>query len=246
MSSIPRIFITKEIIEGNTVRITGSDAFHLLKVLRLRAGDHIIICNMKRTEFDGVISKVDGEDLFVTLGEGKICSSELPFEVTLYQGIPKGDKFDTIIQKSVELGVTSIVPVLCERCVSRPDDKAFAKKIERLNKIASSASSQCGRGIIPTVKTPVSYKKACEEMQRDDLYFICYEGSETLHIKNFLEDKNPNKISFLIGPEGGLSSGETDIAIEHGIPLIGLGNRILRTETASGFVLSVISILLEK
>lgn len=245
MSSIPRIFITEESIEENVAHITGSDAFHLLKVLRLKIGDHVLICNMKRTEFDGIIHKIKENELLILLGEGKPSSTEFSFEVTLYQGIPKGDKFDTIVQKAVELGVTSIVPVLCERCVSRPNDKAFAKKIDRLNKIALSASSQCGRGIIPTIKRPLNFKKACEAMKQDNICFLCYEGNETVHIKNFLDSKKTSSISFLIGPEGGLSTGETDLACNLEIPLIGLGNRILRTETASSFVLSAISVLLE-
>lgn len=245
MSSIPRIFITGDAVCGEHVKIVGSDALHLSKVLRLRTGDHVLICNMKRTEFDSIITSTEEDAVLVTLGEGLPNNSEFPFSVTLYQGVPKGDKLETIVQKAVELGVTSIVPVLCERCVSRPDDKTFVKKIERLNKIAAAAAAQCGRGIVPFVLSPMTFSSACEKIAQDELHFICYEGSDTLPMKKFFEGKNPTSISFLIGPEGGLSSGETEVALKHGIPLIGLGNRILRTETASGFVLSAISVLLE-
>lgn len=246
MSSIPRIFVPEGSIQNNTVLITGSDAFHLQKVLRLGVGDQILVCDMFRTEYDGVIQNVSAVGLTVSLSEGRMTNSEFPFDVTLFQAIPKGDKFDTIVQKAVELGVTTIVPVLCERCVSRPDEKSFLKKLERYNKIAASAASQCGRGIIPKVAPQVSYAQALKSIQNSDAGFICYEGTNTLHIRDFLVGKSPANISFLIGPEGGLSSGEIDEAIMVNIPLVGLGKRILRTETASGFVLSAISVMLEK
>lgn len=246
MSSIPRIFVPEGSIQNNTVRITGSDAFHLQKVLRLGVGDSILVCDMFRTEYDGVIQTMSADGLTVSLSEGRKNSSEFPFEVTLFQAIPKGDKFDTIVQKAVELGVTSIVPVLCERCVSRPDEKSFLKKLERYKKIAASAASQCGRGFIPKIAPQVSFAQALESIRNSDTGFICYEGTNTLHIRDFLAGKSPVNISFLIGPEGGLSSGEIDKAGELNIPLVGLGKRILRTETASGFVLSAISVMLEK
>lgn len=246
MSSVPRIFVPEGSINENKVFITGSDAFHLSKVLRLSVGDKILVCDMFRTEYDGTIESVSAEGLAVSLGEGRISSSEFPFEVTLYQGIPKGDKLDTIVQKAVELGVTTIVPVLCERCVSRPDDKSFRKKLERYNKIAASAASQCGRGMVPKVMPQVSYAQALDAIKNSDTGFICYEGTKTLHIRDYLAGKAPASISFLIGPEGGLSTGEIDRANELEIPLVGLGKRILRTETASSFVLSAISVMLEK
>ncbi|PKM63175.1 MAG: 16S rRNA (uracil(1498)-N(3))-methyltransferase [Firmicutes bacterium HGW-Firmicutes-21] len=245
MSSVPRIFITQDSIIADTVRITGSDAAHIIKVLRLNTGDKLRLCDMRRTEYDGIITETSDNALIVALGEGRSCVSELPFEVTLYQGVPKGDKLDTIVQKAVELGVSTVIPVLCERSVSRPDNRAFEKKLERYNKIAVSAASQCGRGIIPAVLPPLSFINACREMKQSEVCFICYEGSETIHIRDYLREKKPRKIAFLIGPEGGLSTGEIRTAGELGIPLIGLGGRILRTETASGFVLSAISILLE-
>jgi 16S rRNA (uracil1498-N3)-methyltransferase len=246
MSFVPRIFVPEGSIQDNKVLITGSDAVHLLKVLRLGVGDQILVCDMFRTEYDGVIESKSAEGLTAALIESKKNSSEFPFEVTLYQGIPKGDKLDTIVQKAVELGVTTIVPVICERCVSRPDEKSFLKKLERYNKISASAASQCGRGIVPKVTPQVSYAQALSAIKNSDTGFICYEGTKTLHIRDFLTGKAPAGISFLIGPEGGLSSGEIDRANELEIPLVGLGKRILRTETASGFVLSAISVLLEK
>ncbi|HBR30952.1 MAG: 16S rRNA (uracil(1498)-N(3))-methyltransferase [Eubacteriales bacterium] len=245
MSSTPRVFITGTPFCGDTVRISGSDAHHILNVLRLRRGEKILVCDMKRTEFDGTITEISDGELSVILSGSRQSSSEFPFSVNLYQGVPKGDKLDTIVQKAVELGVTSVIPVICERSVSKPDEKAFAKKIERLNRIAASASSQCGRGILPKVLPPLSFSNACKEMKCSEISFICYEGDGTVPIKTFLCEKKPGSISFLIGPEGGLSAGEVNTAIAHDIPIVGLGNRILRTETAGSFVLSAISVLIE-
>ena len=245
MSSTPRIFVTQNSIFDGKVSIKGSDQKHLVKVLRLGLGDRVIICDMHRTEYDGRISEVAPDSVEITLGAGKRSAGEFPFRVSLFQGIPKGDKLETITQKAVELGIFSVIPVLCERSISRPDNRAAERKTQRLNKISSAAASQCGRGIIPTVMPPVSFLDACSEMQKSDLFFVCYEDTGTLYIKDFLAEKKPESISFLIGPEGGLSAGEITICRELNIPLIGLGKRILRTETASGFVLAAISILNE-
>ena len=168
----------------------------------------------------------------------------MPFKVSVYQCFPKGDKLETVIQKAVELGAFEIVAVMSERCVARPDSKAFAKRLERLKKISESAAAQCGRSIIPEIRGIISYNQAIEEISKKDIGFICYEGDGTRPIKELLKEQ-PETIGFLIGPEGGLSEKETRTAAEANIDLAGLGKRILRTETASGYVLSAISVLLE-
>ena len=133
---------------------------------------------------------------------------------------------------------------MSERCVARPDSKAFAKRLERLKKISESAAAQCGRSIIPEIRGIISYSEAIKEISQKDIGFICYEGDGTKPVKELLGD-NPQSIGFLIGPEGGLSEKETAIAKESNIALAGLGKRILRTETASGYVLAGISVLME-
>ena len=245
MAFIPRIYIGSDNIENGKAFIGGSDANHVLRVLRKNIGDSLHICDMHGNSYNAVISEITRDGLFAVLGEPEHNDTEMPFSVAVYQCFPKGDKLDTVVQKAVELGASEIVAVMSERCVARPDAKAFAKRIERLKKISESASAQCGRAIIPEIRGIISYNEAIKEIANKDIGFICYEGDGTLPVRKLLNN-SPKTIGFLIGPEGGLSEKETALAKENGIALAGLGKRILRTETASGYVLSAISVLLEE
>lgn len=244
MAFIPRIYIASDNIENGRAFIGGSDANHVLRVLRKEKGDMLHVCDMHGNSYNAVIDEITQDGLYALLGEAERNDTEMPFRVTVYQCFPKSDKLDTVVQKAVELGAHEIVAVMSERCVARPDAKAFAKRLERWKKISESAAAQCGRNIIPEVRGIISYEAAIKEIAEKDLGFICYEGDGTLPIKEILKGV-PETIGFLIGPEGGLSEKETASAKENGIALAGLGKRILRTETASGYVLSAISVLLE-
>lgn len=244
MAFIPRIYVGSDNINNGRAFIGGSDANHVLRVLRKEKGDTLHICDMHGNSYDAVIDEINNDGLFALLGEPTKQNNEMPFKVSVYQCFPKGDKLETVIQKAVELGAFEIVAVMSERCVARPDSKAFAKRIERLKKISESAAAQCGRSIIPNIRGIISYNEAIKEISEKDIGFICYEGDGTRPIKELLSDM-PETIGFLIGPEGGLSEKETNIAKENRLSLAGLGKRILRTETASGYVLSAISVLLE-
>ncbi len=244
MAFIPRIYIGSDRIAEGRAYIDGSDANHILRVLRKEKGDELHICDMHGNSYTATIDEITAEGLFAVLGEAEKQNNEMPFKVSVYQCFPKGDKLETVIQKAVELGAYEIVAVMSERCVARPDGKAFAKRIERLKKISESAAAQCGRSIIPEIRGIISYSDAVKEIARKDIGFICYEGDGTKPLKEILRS-NPESIGFLIGPEGGLSEKETAIAKENNIGLAGLGKRILRTETASGYVLAGISVLME-
>ncbi len=244
MAFIPRIYVGSDRISDGRAYIDGSDANHVLKVLRKEKGDTLHICDMHGNSYDAIIDVIEKDGLYAVLGEPTASNTEMPFGVTVYQCFPKGDKLETVIQKAVELGASEIVAVMSERCVARPDEKAFLKRIERLRKISESAAAQCGRNIIPEIRGIISYKQAIDEIAGKGIGFICYEGDGTLPLPQILK-KTPESIGFLIGPEGGLSEKETSLAKEKGIALAGLGKRILRTETASGYVLSAISVLLE-
>lgn len=247
MSSTPRFFISRSEFNGDTVTIRGTDANHIYRVLRLREGDKITVCDMQKNIYDGVLTYVSPEEAEASLSGCRPSPAEPPYTVTLYQGMPKGDKLDTIVQKAVELGATAIVPVMCERAVSRPDEKSMDKKLVRLNRIAAEAAKQCGRGTVPEVKQIISYKEMLSDLSDADLHFICYEGDGTVHCKEIITaKKNVSSVAFYIGPEGGISAGEIQGAKERNIPLAGLGKRILRTETAPLFVLSAISVLAEE
>lgn len=245
MAFIPRIYIGSDNISEGKAYIGGSDANHVLRVLRKEKGDTLLICDMHGNSYDAVIDEIEKDGLYAILGEAKHQDNEMPFKVSVYQCFPKGDKLETVIQKAVELGAYEIVAVMSERCVARPDSKAFAKRLERLKKISESAAAQCGRNIIPEIRGIITYSRAIEEIADKDIGFICYEGDRTLPVKEILKDR-PESIGFLIGPEGGLSEKETALAKEKHIPLAGLGKRILRTETASGYVLAAIDVLMEQ
>lgn len=244
MAFIPRIYVGSDRIENGIAFIDGSDANHILKVLRKEKGDTLHICDMHGNSYNAVISEITREGVFASLGEPEGSDNEMPFSVSVYQCFPKSDKLETVIQKAVELGADEIVAVMSERCVARPDAKAFGKRLERLKKISESAAAQCGRSHIPEIRGIISYAAAIEEIAGKDIGFICYEGDSTVPVNRILAG-SPKSIGFLIGPEGGLSENETSSAKQSGIPLAGLGKRILRTETASGYVLSAISVLLE-
>ena len=244
MAFIPRIYIGSDRIAEGRAYIDGSDANHILRVLRKEKGDELHICDMHGNSYTATIDEITQDGLYALLGEAEKQNNEMPFKVSVYQCFPKGDKLETVIQKAVELGAYEIVAVMSERCVARPDAKTFQKRIERLKKVSESASAQCGRTIIPEIRGIISYNEAINEIKSKDIGFVCYEGDGTLPVRELLKEKCET-VGFLIGPEGGLSEKETALAKENGIALAGLGKRILRTETASGYVLSAISVLLE-
>lgn len=241
---MPRFFVPTDNFDGDIVRITGEDARHIARALRMARGEHITVCDMKGREHDCVLEDFD-DDVCVT---ARIVSSidsnnEPPYRVTLYQGSPKGDKLEYVTQKAVELGVYRIVPFISERCVSRPDSKSASKKAQRLSKIAREAAKQCGRAILPEVADYISFCQMLEDAQQSELKLFFYEGDGTLSLPAVLREyrtqhKDLKSIAVVIGSEGGFSLEETKKAKEYGFVLAGLGKRILRTETASGCVLS--------
>lgn len=226
---------------GDTVTITGDDARHISLALRMRVGDAVTLCDGAGMEYDGTLVSLTPTAVEVEISASQKSLREMPVQVTLYQGLAKGDKMDTIIQKAVELGVSRIVPVTSVRCIMKMGDNAD-KKIARWQKIAVEAAGQCGRGILPTVAMPVSFREAVDRAASDELSLFCYEELEkTQCLSALLPPTPPKTLSFLIGPEGGFSPEEADMAIAAQIHLCGLGPRILRTETASGYLLAALS-----
>lgn len=243
MAFVPRIFLAGASSGTHTVT-DGSDVNHIKNVLRIPVGGEITVCDGHGTSYCGRIAGFSPDGIAVELGKGKRDESEFPFSVTVYQCYPKGEKAETVVQKAVELGATEIVFVMSERCVARPDEKSMQKKFARLQKIADSAASQCGRGVLPQVRGLVPYAQACTQAAKSDCAFLCYEGDGTLPLRRILESvPNAKSYAFLIGPEGGISPEEVDTAVESGLALAGLGNRILRTETAALFVLSAMNVI---
>ena len=245
MASLPKFFVANDCISDNRLVITGPDALHILRVLRLRTGDRIAVSDMHRNEYTATIVRCGTDEVECEVVFSGRSLTESPFFITMYQAFPKGDKLELAVQKAVELGVSRIVPVFSERCVARPDEKAVKNRIIRLQKISRAAAQQSGRGIIPEISAPVSFDEMLDGLRQAELGFVCHEAEETLLLRELLSGRLPKSISFFIGPEGGISETETEKISSCGIPSVSLGRRILRTETAGLYVLSAISAIME-
>ena len=230
--------------EEGIITITGPDVNHIGNVLRLHSGEKITL-SAKEAAYVCEIVAIDKSSVAARVLE-KAPDNELPVRITLYQGLPKSDKMELIIQKAVELGAYSVVPVENERTIVHLDDKKKKTRTERWQAISESAAKQSGRNIIPEVTEPVSYKKALD-MAEGSLMLIAYEGEKTMQALGECMSKlsSYSDISIFIGPEGGYSEEEVLLAEKEGAIRVSLGCRILRTETAGLALLSAIMIQLE-
>lgn len=241
---MPRFFVPTDNFESECVKITGEDARHISRALRMAKGEHITVCDMKGVEHDCVLEDfVDDTCVSARILSSVKSENEPPYFVTLYQASPKGDKLDYIVQKAVELGVGEIVPFVSDRCVSRPDEKSAVKKVQRLSRISKEAAKQCGRAVLPKVGDFCSFEKMLSAANGAELKLFLYEGDGTRPLREVLSSHKAKhgivqSAAIVIGSEGGFSIEETERARACGFELCGLGKRILRTETASGCVLS--------
>ena len=243
---MPRFFLSSGAPENGTFIITGDDAKHISFSLRMRRGEHLVVCDGEGTDYDCEITDMDGQQVVLTILRAQPTVTESPVKIRLYQSVPKGDKFEYIVQKAVELGVSEIVPVYSSRCIVKPDAKSEEKRIARLGRIAEEAAKQCGRGIIPRVLPHMRYADAVKNCGENA--FVCYEDEKAFSLKAYLQDfseKGGKTLAFFVGPEGGYAAEEIALAAEYGIASVKLGARILRSETASGFVLSSITYAFE-
>ena len=243
---MPRFFIDKEKLEilPDTIlaHIQGEDSFHIARSLRMAVGDTVTVCDSEGYEYDGILEKIRDDSTTVCLKNRRLAKGEPPVFITLYMAYPKGDKLETVIQKAVELGASRIVPFESSRCIKRPKADKIEEKTKRLTRIATEAAKQCGRGRLPVVSTPMSYDEMLACASRDELALFCYEGEGTRNIREILTSgKTPTTLSVIVGSEGGFSSEEATKATEAGLCLTGLGDRILRCETAPDYALSSIS-----
>lgn len=234
---MPRFFVQS--VEGDSLEITGKDARHIALSLRMKRGESLVLCDGNGREAEGVITSIEPESVVLSVRSRRDSVAEPKTKVILYQALPKLDKLETIVQKAVELGASEVVPVLTSRCISRPDEKAMAKKRERLQKIADEAAKQCGRGKLPPVGELLSFKNAIKAMSTAEIPLLLYEHA-TAPLKKSLEHAEGKTIAVLVGSEGGFSEEEAAYAVENGVLSVSLGPRILRCETAPLAALSVI------
>jgi len=249
---MPRFFVKSNQIAQEKIYILGEDVKHIKNVLRKQTGEILEICNQETGKtYKCEISEIKEEKITNTILE-EISSKEDKIKVDIYQGLPKADKMELIIQKSIELGVHEIIPVEMKRCVVKLDAKSESKKIERWQKIAESAAKQSGRNIIPKIHKIIKIEEIARLKESYDSIIICYENEKNNTLKNQLlqlkekATKNQEiRIAVVIGPEGGLDEKDVQYLKQNGANIITLGNRILRTETVALNVLSVIMYELE-
>ena len=233
-----KFFVSNNLIKDDRVFIDGENVNHIINSLRCKIGEEIEIstgdgfdylCKIEEISKDLVIAKII--DCFGNESEPNV-------KITLYQGLPKAEKMELIIQKCIELGIDEIVPINTDRTIVKLAGKE-EKKLDRWNKIAEAAAKQSRRGKVPKVRSIINFSKAIQQASKNDINIIPYEKEEKNNIKNIIKDFNGKTIGIFIGPEGGFSEKEIEMAIENNIKPITLGKRILRTETA-GFITTAI------
>lgn len=243
---MPKFFVKSEQINDDKVVILGEDVNHIKNVLRLNIDDDIQVCNLETAEnYTCGITKLNNEVIECNIFKKIESEAESNIHINVFQGIPKSDKMELIIQKSVELGVNEITPVDMKRCVARIEDKAKMKKITRWQKISEVAAKQCGRDRVPKINEITNIKNICNLIKEYDIVLLAYENEEENTLKNELlklKDKTNEKlkIGIIIGPEGGIDIEEVKALKDGGAKVITLGKRILRTETVAFVLTSII------
>lgn len=241
---MPKFFVLPKNITDNQIIIDGDDAKHIKNVLRMREKESITVCDGNENDYECEILSFGENLVSLRINSKNRCFAEPNVKVTLFQGLPKADKMELIIQKCVELGIDKIVPVETEHTVVKLDKKE-QKKLDRWRKISESAAKQSGRGKIPEIGNILSFKEAISKTKEYDLSIIPYEKEEIKTLKFIRDEKECKSVAVFIGPEGGFSNDEVLAAKNCNIIPITLGKRILRTETAGFSTLNIILYELE-
>lgn len=242
-----RYFVDSEQMNDTTVLITGEDVNHMVKVMRFRAGEKVICCNGKGRDVLAEIANIAPNQVELNILEELDVLRELPLQVTIAQGLPKGDKMDYIIQKGTELGAFSFWPFTSRYTVVKLDEKKEKKRVERWGKIAKEAAEQSHRSMVPTISSPLGWRELLAKAGNFDYALFAYEKEVETPLSRVLQGiPKGASILLVIGPEGGFSEEEAREAEEVGMKRVSLGRRILRTETASLYGLSCISYEFER
>ena len=236
-----RFFMTGTNIFGGRAVIRGQDAEHI-RVLRMRPGEDVVICDGKGTDYRCRLVSSGPEEAEAEVLEVVPCRGEPRVEVTVYAGLPKGERADFLVQKCIEAGASGIVFFNCERCVARPDGRSMEKKLERFSRIAEAAAQQSGRGKIPTVEYEHSYVEMLNRAIKAEAKLVMYEtGEGRSPLKQAIEAAGEFKTASVVtGPEGGFTEAEAKMARVCGLTLCSMGERILRCETAPVVAVSAI------
>lgn len=241
-------FAKKENIFENYILIDGDDVKHLRNVLRIRPGERIIMSSGENIDYYCVVSDIEENRIIASIESVDKEGRELPVRIYLFQGLPKGDKMEFIIQKAVELGAYEIIPVAMKRSVVKLDSKKSESKVKRWNLIAESAAKQSKRSVLPLVNDVMTFKQAAEYAKKLDIVLMPYECADGMQsTKELINSIRPGQsVGIFIGPEGGFDGEELTAAHDNKFSIITLGKRILRTETAGMMLLSVLMYNLEE
>lgn len=235
-----RFFVDRENINESVIEIDGEDVKHIKNVLRLEIDEEIEICDKLGTDYKCKIIETSKESVKCEILETYKSKSESEIEIVLFQGLPKSTKMELIVQKSTELGVKKIVPLVTSRSIVKINDrKKEDKKIERWTKIAEEAAKQSKRGVIPKISSIMTFSEMLENLDDEEMVIVPYESEENIGIKSVLKNCKHKKINIIIGPEGGFAEGEIELLKEINSHIVTLGPRILRTETA-GFTTTAV------
>jgi len=232
--SVPRFFILPDQIRNGLVTLTGSDVRHINRVLRLRPGDSIECLDGRGNLFSVSLSHVEAEYVIGKISGSQKADAEPELQVTIAQGIPKGERWDLILQKCSELGATVFQPLYTERTIVRISEDQMPRKLERWSKIVSEAAEQSKRTIAPRVLAPITLSEWLTDLTGYDLVILAWENEEKLSLKQvYLSHPEPRRIALLTGPEGGFSLAEVDAVCKGGGYSVSIGPRVLRSETAA-------------
>ncbi|CAM2832364.1 RsmE family RNA methyltransferase [Paenibacillus sediminis] len=242
-----RYFISPEQFGEQTVQILGEDARHISKVMRAKLKEKLIVSDGISREAIVEIESIDPGSVTATIVERLELTSEPWLQITIAQSLPKGDKMETVIQKCTEIGAVSFIPFLSERTIVQYDSRKEEKRTERWRKIAKEAAEQAHRNKVPLIEAPISWKSLLSSFDNYDLICICYEKEQGDQLRDViqpfvqrLEQQGTYRVLVVVGPEGGFSEAEIKQAEEAGAVSVGLGRRILRTETAGMAALTCI------
>ncbi|GAA6491935.1 16S rRNA (uracil(1498)-N(3))-methyltransferase [Candidatus Bariatricus faecipullorum] len=241
-------FVTPDAVAEGRIFLEGGDVNHMKNVLRMRPGEQVEISDGNNRMYRCAVERYEEGKAVLAILESRMADTELASRITLFQGLPKADKMDWIVQKAVELGAARVVPLAARRSVVKLDEKKSEKKVSRWNSISESAAKQAGRAAVPEVTRVMGWKEALELAETLDVLLIPYELERDMeHTRTCLERIKPGQsIGMFIGPEGGFEKEEVEAAQRAGAESISLGRRILRTETAGLALLSVLMFRLEQ
>lgn len=239
-----RFFVDPCNITRDKAVITGSDVKHIKKVLRMKEGDEITLLDGLGNQYDAEICSLEKDAVICTQLKKTKAVGEPPVHLTIVQCLPKADKMELVIQKGTELGVSSFIPLQCQRSVVRLDNKKAASRQQRWQKIALEAAKQCRRPLVPLVEKPMCWQEVFNNFPENALVLMPWEGESSASLEGVLSSSTGwEKIYIIIGPEGGFEKEEVELAKQYGAKSISLGPRILRTETAGLALASIIMYL---